>query len=66
MKEISSFNAFFYLENFKPQENQEVCYAGLVAILGLLHWFFMHKLLIKIKHGHLIIDRLAKHRGTRV
>ena len=60
------FQCFFYLENFKLQENQVVCYAGLVVILGLLHEFIIDKLLIKRKHGHLIIDRPAKHQGTRV
>ena len=60
------FQCFFCLENFKLQENQGVCFAGLVATLGLLREFIIHKLLIKRKHGHLIIDRIAKHQGTRV
>ena len=30
---------FFCLKKFKLQENQGVCYAGFVAILGLLHEF---------------------------
>ena len=66
IKQISFFNVFFCLENFKLQKNQGVCYAGLVEILGLLHEFVIHTLLIKRKHGHLIIDRLAKHQSTRV
>ena len=57
---------FFCLEKFELQENQGVCFAGLVAILGLLHEFIIHKLLIKGKLEHLIIYRLAKHQGTKV
>ena len=66
IKQISFFNVFFRLENFKLQENQGVCFAGLVATLGLLREFIIRKLLIKRKHGHLIIDQLAKHQGTRL
>ena len=66
IKQISFFNVFFCLENFKLQKNQGVCYVGLVAILGLVHEFIIYKLLIKRKHGHLINDRLAKHQATRV
>ena len=63
IKQISFFNVFFCLENFKLQKNQGVCYVGLVA---LVHEFIIYKLLIKRKHGHLINDRLAKHQGARV
>ena len=60
------FQCFFLSWKLKLQENQGVCYAILPAILGLLHEFIIHKLLIKRKHGHLFIDQLAKHQGTRL